>query len=120
MPRPLLFTAGAVAALIATPLFYILYRALTADPETWARLIETRLFELMLNTLSLMIAVTIGTTTLGTTLAWLVERTDLPWRNVWRWLLAVPLAIPPSLARWCMWHCCVRAAASSRSSSRRR
>ena len=94
MPRPLLFTAGAVAALIATPLFYILYRALTADAETWARLIETRLFELMLNTLSLMIAVTVGTTTLGTTLAWLVERTDLPWRNVWRWLLAVPLAIP--------------------------
>ena len=94
LPRPLLFTAGAVAALIATPLFYILYRALTADAETWARLIETRLFELMLNTLSLMIAVTVGTTTLGTTLAWLVERTDLPWRNVWRWLLAVPLAIP--------------------------
>lgn len=93
-PRLLLLAAGLIAALIATPLVYIVFRALTADPETWVRLAQTRLVGLLLNTLTLMATVTAGALVLGTFLAWIVERTDVPGRAVWRWLLAVPLAIP--------------------------
>ncbi len=94
LSRPLLLTAFGVAALIGTPLVYILFRALTADPATWARLLQTRLVGLLFNTLALMFTVTLGTLALGVILAWLVERTDLPLSRIWRWLLAVPLAIP--------------------------
>ncbi|MGH2523137.1 MAG: ABC transporter permease, partial [Anaerolineales bacterium] len=86
--------AAGIAALIATPLVYILYRAATGGAETWARLWQTRLVGLLFNTLALMATVTLGTLVVGVTLAWLVERTDLPLRRVWRWLLALPLALP--------------------------
>jgi iron(III) transport system permease protein len=86
--------ASGVAALVATPLVYILYRATTGGADTWARLWQTKLIGLLFNTLALTGTVTLGTLVLGTMLAWLVERTDLPLRRVWRWLLAVPLAMP--------------------------
>ncbi|MGH2521525.1 MAG: hypothetical protein ACRDH2_03380, partial [Anaerolineales bacterium] len=70
--RPLLVAAAGIAALIATPLVYILYRAATGGAETWARLWQTRLVGLLFNTLALMATVTLGTLVVGVTLAWLV------------------------------------------------
>lgn len=92
---PALVLALAVAGLVTTPLAYVLVRALGAEASVWQRLLETRLWGLLGNTLALVAAVTTGTVVLGVSLAWLVERTDVPGRRVWRWLLAVPLAIPP-------------------------
>lgn len=83
-----------MAGFVATPLAYILYRGLTGGAEAWLRLAQTRLAGLMANTLALAVAVTTGTVIVGVSLAWLVEHTDLPGRRTWRWLLAVPLAIP--------------------------
>jgi len=93
-PRWLLLIGMLVAGLVATPLVYIVWRALTADGATWARLAQTRLAGLFFNTLLLTTLVTLGALTLGTALAWLVERTDLPGRAMWRWVLALPLAMP--------------------------
>lgn len=94
MPLALLIAALAVAAFIVTPLIYVSFRGLSGGPEVWLRLIQTRLAGLMFNTLALAAAVTLGAMLIGVSLAWLVERTDLPGRAVWRWLLAMPLAIP--------------------------
>jgi iron(III) transport system permease protein len=90
----LLIAASGVAALVVIPLVYVLLRAAAASAETWQRLWQTRLVGLLANTLGLMGAVTLGTLLLGVSLAWLVERTDLPGRKAWRWLLALPLAVP--------------------------
>jgi len=81
--------------LAVVPVIYILIRALTGDPELWQRIIQTRLIKLFSNTLWLVLAVTSGTTLLGVSMAWLTERTDVPGRKIFRWLLALPLAIPP-------------------------
>jgi len=89
------FLAGWVALLAVVPVIYILIRALTGDPELWQRIIQTRLIKLFSNTLWLVLAVTSGTTLLGVSMAWLTERTDVPGRKIFRWLLALPLAIPP-------------------------
>ena len=89
------FLAGSVALLAVIPVIYILIRALTGDPELWQRIIQTRLIKLFSNTLLLVLTVTTGTTLLGVSMAWLTERTDVPGRKVFRWLLALPLAIPP-------------------------
>ena len=94
LPLPLLISAAGVAAFVATPLVYVLVRGATGGAEVWVRLAQTRLIELLINTLSLAATVTAGTLALGVALAFLVERTDLPGRRLWRWLLAMPLAIP--------------------------
>ncbi len=92
-PR-LLAAAGLVALFVAVPLVYILFRAATGGAEAWMRLFETRLWFLLRNTLGLMLIVTGGALVTGVSMAWLTERTDLPGRTIFRWMLALPLAIP--------------------------
>ena len=38
---------------------------------------------------------TLGATVLGTGLAWVIARTDVPWRGFWRGALLLPYMIPP-------------------------
>ncbi|HVF25285.1 MAG TPA: iron ABC transporter permease [Anaerolineales bacterium] len=92
-PR-LVIAAGLVAFFVAVPLIYIFIRALGAEPEAWQRLFQTRIWKLLGNTLLLVIAVTSGALLTGVSMAWLTERTDLPGRKIFRWMLAMPLAIP--------------------------
>ncbi|MBI4277510.1 MAG: iron ABC transporter permease [Armatimonadetes bacterium] len=87
--------AAVVALLMAAPLAYLAFRAITGGPETWRLLWSTRLPGLLVNTLGLTAVVTAASILLGVPLAWLVERTDLPGRRLWRWILALPLVIPP-------------------------
>jgi iron(III) transport system permease protein len=92
-PR-LALAAGLVALFVAVPLIYIFVRALTAEPEAWTRLFEERIWKLFANTLGLVLAVTAGAMLTGVTMAFLTERTDLPGKKIFRWMLAMPLAIP--------------------------
>ncbi len=98
IPAGLLLAGMAVAAFTATPLGYIALRAAGAAGQIWIRLARTELLSILVNTMLLTGLVTAGAAILGTALAILVERTDLPGRAVWRWLLAAPLAIPPFIA----------------------
>jgi iron(III) transport system permease protein len=91
---PILIVSSLVVFFVAFPLVYIFLRAITGGAEVWLRLAQTHLLTLMANTLGLTLAVTFGSVVLGVSLAWLTERTDLAGRRVWRWLLAMPLAIP--------------------------
>ncbi len=93
----LAMAAGLVALFVAIPLIYLFLRAAGADPLDWQRLFQARLWKLLGNTLILACLVTSGTTLLGVSLAWFTERTDLPGRKLWRWMLAMPLAIPTYL-----------------------
>ncbi|HLF75338.1 MAG TPA: iron ABC transporter permease [Anaerolineales bacterium] len=92
-PR-LAIAAGLVALFVAIPLTYIFIRALGAEPEAWQRLLQTRIWKLLGNTLLLVAAVTGGALLTGVSMAWFTERTDLPGRKIFRWMLAMPLAIP--------------------------
>jgi len=92
-PR-LALAAGLVALFVGIPLVYIFVRALAADADDWQRLLGFRIWVLMANTLGLVLAVTLGALLIGVSMAYLTERTDLPGRHVFRWLLALPLAIP--------------------------
>jgi iron(III) transport system permease protein len=91
----LILTSLGVVALVTIPLSYIFLSAATAGGDIWLRLVQTRLIGLLVNTMSLTASVTLGTIVLGVILAFLTERTDLPFTWLWRWLLAMPLAIPP-------------------------
>jgi iron(III) transport system permease protein len=101
LPWLLVSIATVVCLLAAMPLIYITYHALQARPDLWRQLIVGQLPRLLGNTLALVATVVTGTCIIGTVTAWLVERTDLPGRTIWRWLLALPLAIPGYVAAVC-------------------
>ena len=89
-----MLAAGLVALFVSIPILYVFIRAIGGGADVWGRLFQTRLWGLLANTLILTLAVTTGTSILGVGMAWLTERTDMPGCKVFRWLLALPLAIP--------------------------
>lgn len=76
------------------PLIYIFIRASAASIDTWQRLWTGQIPRLLSNTFWLSTLSASITLVLGISLAWLVERTDLTAKHMWRWLLALPLAVP--------------------------
>ena len=94
IPSPLSFVALIVASLIALPLIYVSYSAVTADFAVWQRLWTTRIPELFFNTVSLALGVGIATLVLGVSIAWLITRRDFWGRRFWEWAFVLPLALP--------------------------
>ena len=76
---------AAVVALAALPLAYVGAQAATVGwAGTAALLFRPFVANLLLNTLTLAVSVTTGALLVGTAAAWLVERSDLAGRAVWR------------------------------------
>ena len=95
-PGPVLLLFGAtVAVLMSIPIIYVVWQSLFAGADKWMRLLDQRIPQLLWNTIALTGAVTLAAVVIGITLAWIVIRTDIPGRKLWRWLLALPLVIPP-------------------------
>ena len=101
MPWGLWLPSALIALGMAVPLVYLLYQASSVAPDVWARLLQTRVPGLVVNTLLLTGLVTIGALGLGLLLAWLVERTDLPARKTLRSLFIAPLIVPCYLVAIC-------------------
>ncbi|OGF53638.1 MAG: hypothetical protein A2Z21_05310 [Candidatus Fraserbacteria bacterium RBG_16_55_9] len=100
-PWGLWLPSALIALGMAVPLVYLLYQASSVAPDVWARLLQTRVPGLIVNTLLLTGLVTIGALGLGLLLAWLVERTDLPARKILRSLFIAPLIVPCYLVAIC-------------------
>ena len=80
---------------VLTPLVFLLVQAFQTGWSTLQPLLFRSLTaELLWNTVSLTVVVTLLCAVLGTTLAWFVERTDLPGRRMWAVLVVIPLGIP--------------------------
>jgi iron(III) transport system permease protein len=92
----------AVAAVFAAPLAYLVVRN-AADLE---RLLEEvgsrRSLEALGRSLLLATTVALAAAVLGTGAAWLVARTDLPGRRLWRVLLPLPLVLPSFIAAFAL------------------
>lgn len=95
-PGPvLLFLGLLVAFIMGVPLLYVVVRSFSAGADRWLNILDERIPGLLWNTLSLTILVTVFAVILGVSLAWIVNRTDIPFKKGWQWLLALPLVIPP-------------------------
>ncbi|MCY3921497.1 MAG: iron ABC transporter permease [Chloroflexi bacterium] len=88
----ILAIAGAAAACI--PLVYLLVRAAEADAEAWSKALTDGTARLLLNTAGLTLAVTGASAALALPIAYLTERTDLPFARWWRSIAIMPLAVP--------------------------
>ncbi len=93
---PLLVALAAVVALaVLTPIIFLVVQAFQTGWSTLQPLLFRSLTaELVRNTVSLTVVVTVFCAALGTLLAWFVERTALPGRRVWAVLVVIPLGIP--------------------------
>ncbi len=97
---PVLFAAAVVIALaVITPLIFLVVEAFQTGWSTLQPLLFRHLTgELVWNTVTLTVVVTVLCAALGTVLAWFVERTSLPGRGMWAVLAVIPLGIPDFVA----------------------
>lgn len=93
-PLALLAPAVVVATFAALPLVYLVIRAAEAGPVMWQLVSRPRTIQLLGNTLLLALAVSISATLIAVPTAWLLVRTDLPFKRFWSVATVVPLAIP--------------------------
>ncbi|WP_207782199.1 ABC transporter permease [Phytoactinopolyspora limicola] len=99
--RALTIAAAVVAALALLPVVYLLIRAGEGGAShAWDVLSQPRTLEVIVNTVGLTAAVTVGSMVLGAPLAWLTIRTDIPGRRLLTVLLALPLALPSYVAAY--------------------
>jgi iron(III) transport system permease protein len=100
-PAALVAAALVGVTLVLLPILYTVAEAAGVDVrDAVALLLRPLVGRLLFNTVSLIIAASFATAIIGTAAAWLVERTDLPGRNVWSVLIAAPLAIPPFITSY--------------------
>jgi iron(III) transport system permease protein len=94
-PTGLIAVSVLVAAVLCGPLVFLIVEAQGEGvSRIWALIDRGFTVHLLLNTAKLTVAVTALCAVIGTGAAWLVERTELPGRQIWAVLLVVPLAIP--------------------------
>jgi iron(III) transport system permease protein len=93
-PRVLTLVAVVVALLFAAPLVYLVLRTVGLGAAALDVLTSDDATGPLLNTLTLAVLVSVPCAVIGTACAWLVTRTDIPGRRVWRIVLALPLVIP--------------------------
>ena len=84
-----------VALLISIPVLTVLSSMLLPGGDVWQHLKETVLKEYVLNSLLLVLGVSVGTLMIGISTAWLCSVCDFPGRKTFSWLLLLPLAFPP-------------------------
>lgn len=91
-PWPVLVVG--IAALVVLPVVMMTAEALRPSVDVWRALWDNRLPEMMTSTVALLALVSIGTMTLGVSMAWLVSAYRFPGRAVFRVALVLPLAMP--------------------------
>ena len=90
----LVIASAIVAALFAGPLLYVVWRNISLGSDLAAELLNRRTIEPLLRTVLLAVLVSATAAVVGTGMAWLVARTDLPGRRLWRVLAPLPLVFP--------------------------
>ena len=93
-PLALKVTALVTAFLFACPGLYLIWRNITSDSDPLGLLFSEQTLSPLMRTINLTVLVTLSAAILGTGLAWLTIRTDLPSRRVLKLILPLPLVFP--------------------------
>ena len=95
----LLISIAVLVIFVAWPVLLILFNAFFVDgtfnsSDFYAVLTEPETFQALKNSLIIASMTTIGSTIVGTFFAWLVTRTDLPYKTFMKSLFLVPFMLP--------------------------
>ncbi len=95
-PAPVILWVVATLALApaVVPFAFLIGRAMAGGSKALDTVFSGRTAELILNTASLVVAVSLTAAVVGVAAAWVTERTDLPGRRAWRVIVALPLVLP--------------------------
>ncbi|TCS63009.1 ABC transporter permease [Varunaivibrio sulfuroxidans] len=87
--------ATGIAALLAiTPIAAVLALGLAPTAGIWTHLASTVLPRYIWTTLTLTVAVGLGTSLIGTAAAWLTSMCVFPLKRIYEWALLLPMAVP--------------------------
>ncbi|MEO0826061.1 MAG: iron ABC transporter permease [Cyanobacteria bacterium J06639_16] len=87
----------AVVALVSLPVLVVFSSVFSDSGEIWQHLAETVLPTYLLNSLWLMLGVSVGVLGIGVGTAWLVTLCRFPGSRIFEWALLLPLAAPAYL-----------------------
>jgi iron(III) transport system permease protein len=93
-PKGLLAAALVVGVVFLGPFAYVAWRNIDLGTDLGSLLWSRSTWEPLNRSLRLAISVSLSTAVVGTGLAWLTIRTDLPGRRAWRVLSPLPLVFP--------------------------
>jgi iron(III) transport system permease protein len=92
----------AVAALFAAPFLHLAIRSFDRAGSLVSVVTSSQALGSLGRSIVLAAAVSVAAATIGVTTAWLVTRTDVPGRSIWRALLPIPLVIPSYIGAFVM------------------
>ncbi len=93
-PRKWLTAAVVITAIVALPVFSVIFLALFPEENIWPHLIDTTLPRYLITTFQLMLGVGIITLGIGLATAWTVTMCEFPGRRFFEWALLLPFAVP--------------------------
>ena len=93
-PTPARALGLVLAAAFAFPAAYLIYRNFSEGADPGGLLLSRRTLEPLSRTLRLAFTVSVTALMLGTSLAWLTTRTNVPLVKLWRIVLPIPLVFP--------------------------
>ena len=93
-PRELQAIGLVCALAFAFPGLYLIWRNFTSGADPLGLLFTNQTLQPFWRTVRLAMLVSLSAACLGTALAWLTTRTDIPFRKLWRVMLPIPLVFP--------------------------
>ena len=101
IPLGLMIPVVLLVLLTSLPLLYIILRAQEAGwNHAMSLIFRVRVYHLLLNTLQLLAVVTVLSTLIGVTTAWLIERSNVPKPKIWNALVTLPFAVPAFISSY--------------------
>jgi iron(III) transport system permease protein len=95
LPTTLTGVSILIALLLLSPIIWVVLQALTVGPDRAVELLtDADTVRITLNSLLLVVGVTLSSILVGVPLAFLTVQTDLPFRRFWTIVAALPLVIP--------------------------
>jgi len=83
-----------IILLVIIPIVTVISYIFQPSSELWAHLSDNLLLDYLSNTFIILIFVAISTLIVGVSCAWLVTNFNFPGRDIFKWLLVMPIAIP--------------------------
>ena len=88
------------ALIIVMPVAYVVLSFFQPTSENWAHIQEYLLADYIKGSVILVGSVGFLSTSIGLILAWIVAVYEFPFRKQFKWLLIIPLAVPPYIAAY--------------------
>tara|TARA_B110000211_G_scaffold27030_1_gene27539 strand:+ start:58 stop:1689 length:1632 start_codon:yes stop_codon:yes gene_type:complete len=86
--------AWATGLILSAPLFFLLLESLQGDSEVFSHLWDTVLWDYILNTVLLVVGVSVLSCVIALPLGWLTAYCHFPGKKQFEWALMLPLAMP--------------------------